>query len=169
MAVLDLMDVKEELDIPLASTASDSKLERICAEAVEWVEDRCGPLEPTTVSARIDGGRPTLVLPLGPVISVTGVVGKSGDSITLESWQLRGQVISSDAALSEAWYDVEYVIGRAAVPPWGKRAALQMARHLWRPSQGPAAMRQGEGNDPMSALRLAEELIKPHRRIKAGF
>lgn len=166
MPVLEIGEVRLALNIQTG--AQDAQLGPIMATAIEWVEDRCGPLTEVTITKRVPGGSNKLVLPLGPVVSVTTVTGKSGDVTVLEAWQLNGQVVDSDYVFSEEWYDVEYVYGRSTVPSWGKSAALEMVRHLFRPNQGPGASRQGEAASQMASLRLAEELIKGHRRVKAG-
>lgn len=166
MAVLDLKAVKAALGIEL--TTHDEQLTGLIAKAEEFVAQRCGPLEPTAVTSRI---RPTgcrlLVLPRGPVLSVTSITSRYGTVITSDLYFVDKGIIEADTEFPETYYDVVYQIGRAVdeCPTDLVEAALNMCRHLWRPNQGPVGPRQGDqAAAAMAALRLAEELMRPHRR-----
>lgn len=156
MAVLALDEVKDALNIK--QTVTDAQVGDLIGQAESFVANLCGPLEPTPVTSRIPGGR-YLVLPLGPVLSITSVTGRSGATVTLPGNALAGAVLDPGQTLSEDWYDVAYVVGRETCPDDLRRAALEMCRHLWRPQRGAE-----QRSDAMSALRLAEDLMKPHRQ-----
>lgn len=164
MAVLELGAVKTALGIE--STKHDAQLELLMPRAEQYVATRCGPLEPTTVTSRVEGDTNQLILPKGPLLSVTSVTGYSGTLVDPAIYWVDKGMVWSLTEFGEDFYDVVYSIGRAVGECPGDLidAAANMVRHFWRPNQGPVGGRQGDTKDAMAALRLAQEQMAPYRR-----
>lgn len=164
MAVLDLAAVKTALGIE--STKHDAQLEVLIPRAEQYVAARCGPLEPTSVTSRVCGDAHQLVLPKGPVLSVTTVTGFSGTLVDSSIYWLDRGIVWSLTEFGEDFYDVAYQIGRPvdACPGDLIDAATNMVRHFWRPNQGPIGNQNAQVSEAMAALRLAQEQMAPYRR-----
>lgn len=165
MAVLDLTEVKTALGIE--TTVHDEQLRALLPRAEQYVATRCGPLEPTTATSRVSGDSNQLVLPKGPLLSVTTVTGYSGTLVDPAIYWIDKGMIWSLTEFCEDFYDVAYSIGRAVDECPGDLidAATNIVRHFWRPNQGPVGPRQGDQTaNAMAALRLAQEQMAPYRR-----
>ena len=164
MAVLDLTAVKTALGIE--GTTHDAQLTALLPRAEQYVASRCGPLEPTTVTSRVEPLGCKLVLPKGPVLSVTTVTGRYVGLVSSTQYDTYKAIITGLAEFDDDWYDVAYSIGRAVGECPGDLvdAATNIVRHFWRPNQGPVGPRQGDTKDAMAALRLAQEQMAPYRR-----
>ena len=164
MAVLTLPELKRHLGAKAPDDEAD--LTALITAAESAVAARCGPLEPTSVTKRIRGGR-SLVLPTTPVISVTTVTGKSGSVVAGGTYYLWGEsgVVTSDSEFSEEFYDVVFSAGRSACPADLKEAVKERARYIWQSRRGPA---NGiAGSESLNALKRSEELMAPY--MQPGF
>lgn len=164
MAVLELGAVKTALGIE--STKHDAQLQLLMPRAEQYVATRCGPLEPTTVTSRVEGDTNQLILPKGPVLSVTSVTGYSGTLVDPSIYWLDKGMVWSLTEFGEDFYDVVYSIGRAVGECPGDLidAAVNIVRHFWRPNQGPVGNQNAQVSEAMAALRLAQEQMAPYRR-----
>lgn len=147
------------LAIPaLTSTGEDSNLDRLIDRAGAFLAAWCGyppaaaggvaTFEDVTYTMILDGpGGAELVLPVGPLVSVTSVhsdplreygsdvLVASGD-YTLDSY--RSLVILDNDSTQGAWdtgyraIKIVYVAGFATVPADIKQAAIGMVAHWWR-------------------------------------
>lgn len=169
MAVLDLTAVKTALGIE--GTKHDAQLTQLIPRAEQYVATRCGPLEPTAVTSRVAGDTNQLVVPKGPLLSVTTVTGYSGTVVDASLYWIDKGMVWSLTEFEEPFYDIAYSIGRAVGECPGDLvdAATNMVRHFWRPNQGPVGGRQGDQTkDAMTALRLAQEQMAPYRRRRVS-
>ena len=168
MAVLTLGDVKPYLK--LQTTDSDADVDSFMTAAEAALAKRCGPLEATTVTARVKPLNGVLWLPTTPVISITSVTGRSGGTVTVAAGDVStGGYIEGPYTFGEDYYTVVYSAGRATCPADLKMAARELVRHLWRTQRG-AGVRQGGEDLPGSAYSFpirVEQLIAPH--LQHGF
>lgn len=174
MSVLTLTEVKEHLNLNLASGDDDVELQGFIDAAESAVGKKCGGLGPETVTARVDGGA-SLVLPTAPVVSLTSVTPVAGDALDVSALDLNaaaGVVESLDgSAFTARRYDVVFQSGRATSPPDLLLAAKELVRHLWLTQRGtapgsPGALPDGEIDQPVglsfSWPRRVQQLIAPY-------
>lgn len=164
MAVLSLGPVK--LALSIQSTTYDDQLNTLMPRAEDYVAARCGPLEPVSVTSRIWGDSCFLVLPKGPLISVTSVTGRYGSVVSASDYYVKSGVLWGNVEFPEDYYDVVYSIGRPVGECPGDLvdAATNIVRHFWRPNLGPTGAGQGDQTAAaMAALRLAQEQMAPYR------
>lgn len=174
MSVLTLADAKTHLNI--TGSTNDTELQAFIDAAEAAIGKRVGPLTSTSVTARVDGCAPALVLPTAPAISLTSVTPVGGSALTLADLYL-----DTETAVIQwnryGWftadrYDVVYAAGRSTVPLDLLQAVKEMVRYLWDTQRGNAPASSGilpdsePAFDPTSNASLwwrVEQLIAPHR------
>lgn len=178
MSVVSLTQVKTHLNLTVST--HDGELQSLIDAAEAAISERTGPLEPTAETARVRGGRPTLILPISPVASLTSVTPVDGDALTLSDLYLdevSGLVTyESGATFAAGRYDVAFTSGRAVCPDDLKLAVKELVRHVWMTQRGPTT-RPGSRESEAAANTLpgaayvfpfrVEQLIAPHEQ--AGF
>ena len=177
MTVLTLPEAKAHLNI--TSNTQDAELGSFIESAESAIADRVGPLAPTGVTVRVEGGRRALVLPTArSVISLTSVTPVGSVALVLEDLHLnaRAGVIeyADGSAFSARAYDVVFQAGYDALPGALRMAVLEMVRHLWDTQRGGGSARigspqfEGTANTIPGAAYLlpfrVSELIAPYRR-----
>lgn len=174
MSVLALNDAKSHLNI--SGDTHNAELQDFIDAAEAVIAAKVGPLEPTTVTARVSGGTSGLALPITPVISLTSLTivgGSASDVSLLYANPITGVVGYNSGSLSfTGSWDVVYQAGRTTCPQDLLLAVKELVRHLWATQR--ATARPGPAQDPnvpgaahMLPYRVAE-LIAPHMQI-AGF
>jgi hypothetical protein len=166
MSVLTLAQAKTHLNITVATY--DTELQSFIDAAEAEVADRCGPLEATAVTQRIEGGVGTLVLRKSPAISLTSVTPYQASALTLTDLYLdtaAGLVTyNSGASFAASFYTVVYSAGRATCPPDLLLAVKELTREGWEASQrGPARRTGPTPPEPTTSPRvIAERKMKPY-------
>lgn len=167
----------------ITSTVHDGELVGVIAAAEAAIAQRVGPLEPTTVTARLSGNT-ALVLPVHPAISLTSISDAAGTAQTVGQFALDGAngVLSYAAAgtrFSSAFYTVTYQAGRpaGALPADLLFAVKELVRHLWDSQRGPTR-RPGMPSSDGAANSMAgagyllpfrvQELLTPHLQFGIG-
>lgn len=175
MSVLSLPDLKAHLNI--TGTTHDGELSSLILAAEATITHHVGPLEPTTVTVRIDGGGSVLLLPVWPVLSLTSVTDSAGTAVTIADLYLdtaAGLVTyNSGARFGSRYYTVTYQAGRATCPPDLLLAVKELARHLWASQRSPAlypgsTVSEGPGTTPGAAYLMpyrVQELLAPHMQV----
>lgn len=178
MPVLDLDDVKSYLKLKDNVDTYDAEVQAIMDAAEAAIAQRVGPLEPTTVTLRLAGGRyvRSLALSTLPVLSLTSItpVG-GGDPIDLDTLHvdLPSGVIEYDLgcqAFPLRHYTIVYQAGRTECPADLILAAKELVRHLWQTQRGPTRANsptsEATSNTVPGAAYLmpfrVSELIAPH-------
>lgn len=174
--VLSLPLGKAHLNIPSSNTANDGELVALIEAAEVSIAGRVGPLEPATVTERVDGSRSSLRLTTTPVLSVTSATPVGGTALTLSDLDvdLAAGLIGN---LGGGWfwsrrYDVVYQAGRTTVPADLLLGIKEQLRYLWQsqlgntPSTGALPEDQFSAAESLSALaRRVEQLIQPYLRV----
>jgi hypothetical protein len=175
VSALVLEDVKTHLNI--TTNGYDAELTAIIAAAEAAIAQRVGPLEVTTVTARVDGSSGVLVLPIWPVISLTSITDSYGMVLTLGSLAYASDTglvtyANYGGSFTADYYTVVYQAGRTTVPPDLLLAAKELVRHLWESQRSSARLPGTEG--PMAVPGAAylmpyrvKGLLEPHEH--AGF
>ena len=155
VAVISLQDAKDALNIPAATTTSDTEIAAYIA-AIEASLERAtgGPLVNRTVVERSEMQSGQTVIPVRqrPLVSVTSIASASGGLIDISA----GLDLDRNAGLIRralgipfygpywSWLplvNVTYVAGWGVqVPAAFNVAARIILQHLWRTQRGPAAM-----------------------------
>ena len=177
MAVLTLAAAKTHLNI--TSSTHDTELGTFITAAEAAIAVRCGPLESTAVTERVDTAAGRLLLSRPPVISLTSVTPVGGSALTLGDLYLNtraGVVCGQSGSVPSGTYDVVYAAGRTTCPEDLVLAVKELVRHLWDTQRGPTR-RPGStaseltGNTIPGAAYLlpfrVSELIAPH--VQPGF
>jgi hypothetical protein len=156
MQLMDLAEMKLHLNKDLTVHADDDEL-RDWIDAGKWALEReVGPILPRTVAQTFDGGRKYIILPLGPVISISSVVE------TVTPGDVRTLVVENGITLGDNEYvfdpsvrrltrrsngwsiywaygvsnvSVSWMFGRYPIPMNHKLALGELVSHLWRSSQ----------------------------------
>jgi hypothetical protein len=159
-SVLPLQDAKDQLNIPQATTTSDTEIASYIATIESCLEKATGgPLVNRTVSERSEMMSNQTVIPVRqrPLVSVTSIISASGAAIDISG----GLDLDVNAGLIRrqlglpfygpffSWLpqvDVLYVAGwGVAVPAAFNSFARIVLQHLWTSQRGPAAMPMGGG------------------------
>lgn len=139
MAIVDLADVKEHLNIPADDTSHDIELGDYLNAATTVVEFYVGTVDEREIINTYSGdGTAEIVLRNGPVISITSVV-ESGETLTSDDYALTdsGLLVRVSGTRRRAWRSgvnnivVTYQAGRTPVPANHKLAAEIIIGHLW--------------------------------------
>ena len=176
--MLSLADAKIFLNIPAGTTTDDTEITNMISEAYAAITVRVGELDLVTgLTARVRGGSGHLVVPRGPVNSVTSITPVGGAALDVTQYINEGRAISSLTSstwtFSSQFYDVVYTAGRNPVPGDLAQAVKQMLLHMWQTQRGGSVRRQSgqdQGPPPGSAYLIpyrVAELIAPH--LQAGF
>lgn len=153
-AVLPLQDAKDALNIPQATTTSDSEIQGYIATIQSCLERMTGgPLTNRTVTERseMQGGQTVIPVRQRPLVSVTSITAASGGAIDISA----GLDLDVNAGLIRrklglpfygpfySWLpqvNVVYVAGwGAAVPAAFGTAGRIILQNLWETQHGPSA------------------------------
>lgn len=171
MTVLDLTAAKEYLNITV--TTSDTALTGIIAAAEAAIAERCGPLEPTTVTARVDHLGGDIALSRLPVLSLTTVTPVGGSALDLTNVYVDASGVVT--GIAAGMYTIAYQTGRQTCPADLLLAVKELVRHLWSTQRGPtqrpgSAPSDTSGSVPGAAYMMPNrvaEMIAPH--VQIGF
>lgn len=138
MAVVDLLAAKAFLNIE--NDTSDGVLQGFIDSAQASIEELVGPLEPTPKTVRVYGCRPTLLLPITPVLDLVSVTGAGGTVLDVNSVYLDKDAGTIERNLGgdhfhERYYTVVYSAGRITCPADLVMAVKELLRHNWNGSQ----------------------------------
>jgi hypothetical protein len=173
VSVLSLAEAKQHLNV--TASDSDAEIQSTIDEAEAMVAQRCGPLEPTTVTERVAGGPGGLSLSRTPVISLTSVTPVGGTALTVSDLYVSPSGVVTYAmnagVFYAPWYDVVYQSGRSTTPDDLLRGVKELTRNLWnsqRPSGGRFSSNAGSevANTIPGAAYIwtfkVEQAIAPH-------
>jgi len=151
VSVLTLADAKADLGI--TENTFDAPLQAKIDSAEAVITKKCGPLAPIAKTNIVDGRGQTLVLPITPVISLTSVVGSTGDTIAvgdlflvppgLVSYNMYGLLSPGYWFFPSRYYTVVYQAGRTTCPADLLEAVRELTRHLWLTQRGGVSRREG--------------------------
>lgn len=173
MAVLSAPDAAAYLRIE--NSDKHDVLETMCNAAQAAIEAHVGPLEPTEITARVEGGA-LLFLPKIPAISLTSVTPLGGTALTVgDLWVTNtGAVRYTTATCFTAdWYDVVYQAGFDPLPDDLLLAVKELVRHFWTTQRG-GTQRPGANQSEMLSNSIpgfahtfpyrVSELIAPYEQ-----
>lgn len=173
MSALTLAQAKSHLNI--SGTTYDTELQGVIDAAEAVIAQRCGPLTPTTVTRRVEGGY-GLTLPVLPALTLTSVTPADGTALTLGDLYLdtaSGVVAyNGGSGFYTRYYTVVYTAGRDSVPADLLFAVKELVRHLWETRRGPT---RRPGSEPSESVpgaayalpRRVEQMLTPH--LQSGF
>lgn len=178
MPVVNPAEAKNYLRI--AGAQDDFQIETVLDAAEAAVATRVGPLEPTPVTSRVDGGYTILRLPTYPLISVQSVTPSNGETLDVADLSYDAAGILKYATGSKFFtaqaYDVAYTAGRATLPNDLKVAVLELVRHLWQSQR--ASNRSGANQSTETANTIpgaanlfpfrVEQLLAPYDSPKVS-
>lgn len=179
MSVVDLDKLKAHLNIDRAD--DDGKLQTFLDAAEAAIAEKCGPLAPTPVTAKVYASGGAFVLDVVPVVSLTSLTPTGGtayDASTLDVDLGAGIISQRSGSFPASGHDIVYVAGRATCPDDLVLAVLELARHMWETQRGPTRRPGGTTSDAASntipgAAYLfpfrVEQLIAPHVQLGFGF
>lgn len=153
LAMFSLADAKRQVNLPADVTRDDDELREWAASATAAVEYFVGAVVQRTVTAIVTGGRPSLVLPITPVIAVTSIVPvttvqQSIDAGVLTTDPGTGVVNRTDGlAFPPGLYRIVYSAGRRIVTANITSAGRLILQHLWRTQRGGSRATTGGGDD----------------------
>lgn len=164
MAVPTLEGAKTHLNI--TRDVDDDELASFLAAARTMVEQRVGPLEPTTVTEKVEGRGRALLLSTLPVVSLTSVTSDGGRTVNVSTLSLDGKsgVVTPKSIdwLGGGW-TVVYSAGLSSVSDAVEKAVYVTTAHLWQTQRG-GGRRPGTGGPDVTvgfALpNMALELIQ---------
>lgn len=174
MSVVKLAEAKSHLN--MTGSAHDGELQGFIDVAEAVIANRVGPIGPTTTTVTVRGGE-TLILPVGPAISLTSVTPTDDGATALTVGDLHLDTAAalityeSGATFGARRYTVVYEAGRTTCPADLKLAVKELVRHLWQTQRGPTRRPGGSGSDqasntlPGAAYLLpfrVEQLLVPH-------
>lgn len=153
-AILPLQDAKDALNIPQATTSSDTEIQQYIATISACLQRYTGgPLVSTAITERSEMLSNQTVIPVRqrPLVSVTSITGASGGAIDISA----GLDLDVNAGLIRrklglpfygpffSWLPqvtVAYVAGwGTSVPATFNTVARIVLQHLWETQHGPAA------------------------------
>lgn len=136
MSAVSLADVKTHLN--MTTTANDTELQRFIDVAETAIGHWVGPLTPTAVTEKLNGGGTSLVLRY-PAVSLTSIAYADGTASTLSDYDL-------DTATGIVYWNfgtagrfpgssrnvtVTYQAGFTSLPADLVHAVKELVRHLW--------------------------------------
>lgn len=155
MTALALAEVKQHLNI--SSSSDDAELLSFLARAEAAIATRCGPLELTSTTERVRGGRSMLTVRESPINSLTSVTPVSGSALdtSLLVVSSRAGVIEylSGSRFGSRWYDVVYQAGWSPLPKDLRGVVLETVDHMWTS--------QRVGRAPGSPIGMSESNTLP--------
>ena len=165
--VLTLPIAKAHLNIPSSNTTNDGELIGLIEAAEASVASRCGYLESTAVTERLNGYSGSLTLRKTPVLSITSVTPVNGSALSLSDLDpdlSTGLVRTvSGAGFWSRRYDVVYQAGRTTVPADLLLGIKEQLRYLWQTQLGNT---QSTGALPEDQFAAAESLAVLARRVE---
>lgn len=171
MPVLTLGEIKDHLNI--TSSDYDAEIATKGAAAESALARKIGPLQSTSVTERVRGGRGQLTLSTRPVISLTSVTPVGGTALTVGDLDVDPEsgVIEWDTSgtFSASRYVVAYLAGWDPLPEDLRHAVLELVAHMWKPRRGPT--RQGAEPEPDATFawpRRVIELVAPYVQLGGG-
>jgi hypothetical protein len=178
MSLLTLAQAKAHLNT--SATVNDGEMQLFIDSAEAAIAQRCGPLEATTTTVRVDGGGYALVLPVMPVASLTSVTPADSAALTLSDLYLdeAAGLVTYDTGttyFSARHYDVVFEAGRSSVPDDLMLAVKELVRHLWESQRNPSRFPGSTISEgPVATMGAGylmpyrvQELIAPY--LQAGF
>jgi hypothetical protein len=156
--LVDLADIRDELNISPSDTTRNAKLRRWAKSATMVVEKITGPILPRTRVDLFDGGLSFVVLPYRWVQSITSVVETRGvTNYTLTNQPLGASVnafgytwnpntnkiirramgAESIFPLGPSIVAVTYTLGMASIPDDIQQGAAELIKHWYRKSEVP--------------------------------
>lgn len=181
MTVLTVPEAKTHLNITAGD--QDDEIQSFIEAAEAAIAQRCGPLEPTVVTSRVNSVGGYLTLPQYPVVSLTSITPQGGTALVLDSivTDMPTGVIgysyaseTSAGGFNTMAHTVVYVAGRTTCPPDLLMAVKELVKAMWAGQRG-GSKRPGTGGGdsysntlPGSAYSFpfnVERLIAPHERI----
>ena len=144
MAALTLSEVKLHLNID--DDSDDAELTAFIDRAEAAIAAKCGPLEPTPVTARVRGYGRSLSPKVTPILSLTSVTPVGGSALTLAALHAPENGLRGASTIEyldggwfgSRWYDVAYTAGRDATPEDLRLAVLEAVRIYWDTQRGNA-------------------------------
>lgn len=138
MALLDLDDAKEQLD--LLSGEDDTELLVFINGLTAVIERHTGPVEVREVVEMIEGRGISMCLTHIPALTLTSVAPTmGGDALVLDDLVLdatKGVVYRKGGSFAGTLWTVTYMAGRTIVPPTITLAARLLLAHMWRTKNG---------------------------------
>lgn len=138
MALLDLDDAKEQLD--LLSGEDDTELLVFINGLTAVIERHTGPVEVREVVEMIEGRGISMCLTHIPALTLTSVAPTmGGDDLVLDDLVLdarKGVVYRKGGSFAGTLWTVTYMAGRTIVPPTITLAARLLLAHMWRTKNG---------------------------------
>lgn len=166
---LDLNDFKRHLNYTKLGVADDEDLALAAALGVGKVEEACGHILATTVTAELvrgSGYKLTLDFYVSALTSLATYPG--GVALTVADFRTDGQVLSrKDGGWITGPVAVTYVAGWATVPDWATFAARMIGAQIWK-----TQLRPNPANPAPAGFlvpRMAEELMAAHMLAPGGF
>lgn len=184
MSVVDLEAMKAHLNISRVS-AADAVIQSTIDEVEAAIAQRCGPLEPKTMTDRITVGRSqySLVLPITPVVDLTSVTPYAGTALGLDLLYLdsdAGIITRNDnGCFTMPYCDVVYRAGRETCPDDLVRAVKETVQYFFEGSalRGGVDKPGGSSGDATSntvpgaviyfPFRV-EQMMAPHLQLAIG-
>lgn len=181
MSVLDLMDLREHLNV--TDSSNDGELQDILDAAETAISHYVGGLGETEVVEKHDGGSTLLILRRPPVLEVTEVTYADGTELDLDDLDVdldTGIVhwrysTAGRFTAGSRYVTVTYTTGREDLPADLRMAILVLAGHLWETQRGAGPVRAASAfggaltdETPVPGLGYAlphrvMELLAPYR------
>jgi hypothetical protein len=170
--LISLSDAR--LALGMTATGNDAELNTIITRAEAYATKRCGPLQATVYTARLNGDREKLILNTTPVISLTSVTDVRTAvpvNISLLNASRSGVVeFLAGGYFGGLFYDVVYAAGRTICPVDLYDGVLELVRHLWQTQRGGTKRPGGPDSVPAAGYLYpyrVESAFEPH--LQGGF
>ena len=172
---VSLQEFREFLNVATTDTAGDEERWGKLLAATRLVESRAGAMEVRSVTSRVTG-YDALILPLGPVISITSITNiLAGTTVTLlaDSVDVSAGVVTLPYGGNiKRAYSVVYKIGRVPVGEHLREATMVVGEQLWQSQRTPMMIQPRPGAStpsgpsrafawPNRALQLIEQDLLP--------
>lgn len=166
---LDLDTAKQFINYTKLTGQDDAALELELNLAMEKVEELCGPVTTTAVTAEIvDGSGYALALDYRVTTLTSLATYPGGTALTVTDYRPDGQVLRrKDGGWISGPLSVTYTTGAASAPSWAKAAALEIVRQRWITRRSPA--RGQTVPEGFLVSRQAQELMADHLLAPDGF
>ena len=184
MAIVDglitLNEARASLGWASTQTADDADLEKYIEAATPIIENITGPVLVKSATFTLDGGEPSVVLPVR-FTTLTSVV-EDGVTVTDVFSEASAGIVRAGTALAPRRFaygtqnivvtvSVGYAASEATVKPNVKLAARELVRFMWQQGRQANIPAFGEGPEsgsvPMGFLvpKRVQELLEPSRRL----
>lgn len=177
MSTVTLAEVKQHLQ--MTTNVNDTELQRFIDAAETAMAHEVGPLAPTAVTEKHNGGSTLLILRRPRAVSLTSIAYADGSTATLTDYDLDTDTAIVHWAFGTAGrfpggprnVTVTYQAGFATLPADLAHAVKELVRHLWETQRPNNSSRPGFSDEPPVAgafsswpLRV-QELIQPYRSV----